>query len=122
MRDLGQNAGRGQPPGTARDGREIADSVISNTFPAAEIAYLLHQTVRAAGRLQEKIMTRQFFSAGLMLKAGTIILALCLGAGAMHAWQARGSAVETTGASPALSSSHAEARVVGHRDSLPVAW
>ena len=96
--------------------------MISNTFPAAEIAYLLHQTVRAAGRLQEKIMTRQFFSAGLMLKAGTIILALCLGAGAMHAWQARVSTMEATGASPAPSSSLEETHIIGHRESLPIAW
>ena len=67
-------------------------------------------------------MTRPFFSAGLMLKAGIIVLALCFGTGAMYAWQARVSAVEATRASPALSSSLEETRIIGHRESLPIAW
>ena len=67
-------------------------------------------------------MTRRFLSAGLILKACIIVLVLCLGAGAMHAWQVRISAVEATGASPTLSSSDGETRIIGHRESLPIAW
>jgi hypothetical protein len=67
-------------------------------------------------------MTRSFLSAGLMIRAGIIVLVLCLGAGAMHAWQARVSTMEATGASPAPSSSLEETHIIGHRESLPIAW
>jgi hypothetical protein len=64
-------------------------------------------------------MNSQFLSKGL--KAATLLLALCLGAVAIHAWQTRGNAVETETRGLTLSSV-GDTSIVGHRETLPPLW